>query len=89
MSDRRLRLDLRVLGDLPLGGHKTVAGRRAFEVTAIGRVQSSLIDPSSAPEQGDEGAPDAWIVVDAIFGQRLGDLRAGDEILVLSAVLRR
>ncbi len=32
-----------------------------FEVTAIGRVESPLTDPASAPNQGDEGAPDAWL----------------------------
>ena len=33
-----------------------------FEVTPIGTVESPLTDPASAPKQGDEGAPDAWLV---------------------------
>src|SRR3954447_16139866 len=31
------------------------------ELRIIGRVESPLTDMGSAPKQGDEGAPDAWI----------------------------
>jgi tRNA-Thr(GGU) m(6)t(6)A37 methyltransferase TsaA len=55
-----------------------------FEVRAIGRVQSSLTDPASAPRQADEGAPEAWLVFDADVLEGLRNLRAGDEILVLT-----
>ena len=33
-----------------------------FELIPIGRVESSLTDTALAPKQGDEGAPDAWLV---------------------------
>jgi tRNA (Thr-GGU) A37 N-methylase len=33
-----------------------------IELTAIGQVESDLTDPASAPKQGREGAPDAWLV---------------------------
>jgi tRNA (Thr-GGU) A37 N-methylase len=33
-----------------------------IELAAIGRVESPLTDAASAPNQGDEGAPDAWLV---------------------------
>jgi hypothetical protein len=36
----------------------------AYELTVIGTVESSLTDRASAPKQGDEGAPDAWLVFD-------------------------
>ena len=32
------------------------------ELRPIGRVESPLTDPASAPKQGDEGAPEAWLV---------------------------
>ena len=32
-----------------------------FEIRSIGRVESPLTDSASAPKQGDEGAPDAWL----------------------------
>jgi tRNA-Thr(GGU) m(6)t(6)A37 methyltransferase TsaA len=55
-----------------------------LEVRVIGRVQSSLTDPSSAPRQADEGAPEAWLVFDTDVLEGLRSLRAGDEILVLT-----
>ena len=33
----------------------------SFAITTIGTVESPLTDPASAPNQGDEGAPDAWL----------------------------
>ena len=33
-----------------------------IELTPIGRVESELADRASAPKQGLEGAPDAWLV---------------------------
>jgi hypothetical protein len=35
-----------------------------YDLTPIGRVVSPLIDPASALNQGDEGAPEAWLVFD-------------------------
>jgi len=34
------------------------------ELRPIGRVASPLLDRAAAPLQGDEGAPDAWLVFD-------------------------
>ena len=59
-------------------------GTTAFTLDPIGRVESPLIDRASAPKQGDEGAPDAWIVLDARFSAGASDLAAGDEALVLT-----
>jgi tRNA-Thr(GGU) m(6)t(6)A37 methyltransferase TsaA len=42
------------------------------------------VDPASAPKQGDEGAPDAWLVLDEWVSDGVRDLRVGDEILVLT-----
>ena len=55
-----------------------------FEVEPIGRVESPLIDPASAPKQGDEGAPDAWLVFEPAVLAGLDGIRAGDEVLVLT-----
>lgn len=55
-----------------------------FEVRAIGRVESPLTDLASAPRQADEGAPEAWLVFDPEILPALADLRAGDELLVLT-----
>ena len=56
----------------------------AFEITAIGRVESPLTDPASAPKQGDEGAPDAWLVFEPSVLEGLEGLRPGDDVIVLT-----
>jgi tRNA-Thr(GGU) m(6)t(6)A37 methyltransferase TsaA len=53
-------------------------------VRPIGRVESPLTDPASAPKQGDEGAPEAWLALDPELEPALDGLRAGDEIVVLT-----
>jgi tRNA-Thr(GGU) m(6)t(6)A37 methyltransferase TsaA len=50
----------------------------------IGRVESPLTDPAAAPKQGNEGAPEAWLVFEESVAAGLADLRAGDEVLVLT-----
>jgi tRNA-Thr(GGU) m(6)t(6)A37 methyltransferase TsaA len=55
-----------------------------FELTPIGRVESPLTDPAAAPRQGDEGAPDAWLVFEPAVLAGLEGLHAGDEIIVLT-----
>ena len=55
-----------------------------FEVKAIGRVESPLTDPASAPKQGDEGSPDAWLVFDPVVIEALEGIRPGDEVIVLT-----
>ena len=55
-----------------------------FEVTAIGRVESPLTDPASAPKQGDEGAPDAWLTFEPAVLEGLDGIRAGDEVIILT-----
>lgn len=55
-----------------------------YVLDPIGRVESSLVDPASAPKRGDEGAPDAWLVLDERVVDGIRDLRPGDEVLVLT-----
>ena len=55
-----------------------------FELTPIGRVESPLLDPASAPKQGDEGAPDAWLTFEPGVLGGLEGLEAGDEVIVLT-----
>ena len=58
--------------------------QQRFDVTPIGWVESPLTDPASAPKQGDEGAPDAWLVFERGVLEGLEGLRAGDRIIVLT-----
>ena len=55
-----------------------------LELVPIGFVQSPLTDPAAAPKQGDEGAPDAWIVFEPDVLDGLDGIRPGDRVLVLT-----
>lgn len=55
-----------------------------MQLTAIGAVRSPLTDPASAPKQGDEGAPEALIVLEAHVLPALEGIRVGDQVLVLT-----
>jgi tRNA-Thr(GGU) m(6)t(6)A37 methyltransferase TsaA len=55
-----------------------------MELLAVGAVESPLVDPADAPKQGNEGAPDAWLVFERRFAGALEDIRQGDQILVLT-----
>ena len=56
----------------------------ALTLRPIGRVRSSLTELARAPKQGDEGAPEAWLDFAPAVEPGLRDLRAGDEVLVLT-----
>lgn len=53
-------------------------------LTPIGHVRSPLVDREHAPKQGNEGAPEAWLVFEPEFQEGLRDLQAGEEVLVLT-----
>ena len=55
-----------------------------FTVRPIGRVNSPLSSTADAPRQGDEGAPDAYLILVADVQTALDGIAVGDEIVVLS-----
>jgi tRNA-Thr(GGU) m(6)t(6)A37 methyltransferase TsaA len=55
-----------------------------FELMAIGEVESSLTDLESAPKQGHEGAPEAWLVFESAVLEGLQGIRPGDQVIVLT-----
>jgi len=55
-----------------------------FEVRPVGRVSSPLVDLDQAPKQGDEGAPEAWLVFEEAVRPAVRDLQAGTDVLVLT-----
>jgi tRNA-Thr(GGU) m(6)t(6)A37 methyltransferase TsaA len=56
----------------------------SFEMVPIGRVESPLTDRASAPKQGNEGAPDAWLVFDQGVLEGLEGIAPGDRVIVLT-----
>lgn len=55
-----------------------------LEVVPIGVVESSLADPATAPKQGHEGAPEAWLVFDPGVLEGLEGIRPRDRVIVLT-----
>ncbi|MEV0271633.1 tRNA (N6-threonylcarbamoyladenosine(37)-N6)-methyltransferase TrmO [Hamadaea sp. NPDC050747] len=55
-----------------------------FTAYAVATVSSPLTSLADAPRQGDEGAPDAWIVIDPRYADAARDLRPGADILLLT-----
>jgi tRNA-Thr(GGU) m(6)t(6)A37 methyltransferase TsaA len=50
----------------------------------IGRVESPLTDKETAPMQGHEGAPAAWIAFDPAVADALDGLQAGRRVIVFT-----
>ena len=74
--------DATIRVDLVPGAHRP--GSNGIVLRPIGRVVSALADPATAPKQGDEGSPDAWLIFDEDVSEGMRDLKAGTEILVLT-----
>jgi tRNA-Thr(GGU) m(6)t(6)A37 methyltransferase TsaA len=55
-----------------------------YELRPIGFVESPLTDRATAPRQGDEGAPEAWIAFDPAIAAGLDGIAPGDDVLVLT-----
>jgi tRNA-Thr(GGU) m(6)t(6)A37 methyltransferase TsaA len=55
-----------------------------FEVRPIGHVESTLTEIADAPNQGDHGAPDAWLVIHPEVRAGVRDVAVGAELLVLT-----
>lgn len=56
----------------------------SYEVRAVGRVESPLVDLAGAPAQGDEGAPDAWLMIDPRLRPALEGLEVGAAVVVVT-----
>jgi tRNA-Thr(GGU) m(6)t(6)A37 methyltransferase TsaA len=53
-------------------------------LSPIGRVESTLTEPSDAPRQGSEGAPDAWLVLEPSVREALDGITPGARVIVLT-----
>ena len=53
-------------------------------LTPIGRVESALTEPSEAPRQGSEGAPDAWLVLEPRVREALDGVTPGASVIILT-----
>jgi tRNA (Thr-GGU) A37 N-methylase len=55
-----------------------------YGIRPVGHVESPLVDANTAPKQGFEGAPDAWLVFAPEVAEAAGDLAAGTEVFVIT-----
>jgi tRNA-Thr(GGU) m(6)t(6)A37 methyltransferase TsaA len=55
-----------------------------YQLHTIGIVHSPLADLASAPLQGDEGGPDAWIELTDSVAEALEGVEPGDELVVIT-----
>lgn len=55
-----------------------------FVIRPVGVVRSDLVSREDAPRQGREGAPDAWLELDAEVAPCLDGLAVGDEVVLLT-----
>jgi tRNA-Thr(GGU) m(6)t(6)A37 methyltransferase TsaA len=55
-----------------------------YALYPIGFLQSPLKELQEAPMQGREGAPDAWLEVNASVAEGLEGIAVGDEIIVIT-----
>jgi tRNA-Thr(GGU) m(6)t(6)A37 methyltransferase TsaA len=60
---------------------KTLPGA---ELCAIGVIHSEVTDRRSAPKQGSEGAPDAWLEIEEWAADALLGIAVGDELLLIT-----
>ena len=55
-----------------------------FTVRPIGHVERPLTSMADAPRQGDEGAPEAYLILESDVHPGLDGIAVGDEIIVLT-----
>ena len=55
-----------------------------IELRPIATVESTLTDAETAPKQGDEGAPDAWLTFAPALLDGLDGIQPGDWLIVLT-----
>jgi len=55
-----------------------------YRLVPIGLLRSSLKEREDAPRQGSEGAPDAWVEINAEIAAGLKGIEVGDNVIVIS-----
>ena len=55
-----------------------------YTINPIGVIRSSLVQRETAPRQGHDGAPEAWLELHPAIAEGLIGITAGDEIIVIT-----
>lgn len=55
-----------------------------YTIAPIGVIRSDLASRETAPSQGSEGAPDAWLEVSSAFAEGFEGITVGDELILIT-----
>ncbi|MEO6999938.1 MAG: tRNA (N6-threonylcarbamoyladenosine(37)-N6)-methyltransferase TrmO [Terracoccus sp.] len=55
-----------------------------YHMAPIGWVESALLEVVDAPNQGDQGAPEAWLVLGTEFREGIRDITVGTDLFVIT-----
>ena len=55
-----------------------------WEVRRVGTIRSLLTNLATAPRQGEEGAPSAWVELEPDMVPAAAEVRPGDEVILLT-----
>ena len=55
-----------------------------YTLRPIGHLRSALRDLESAPRQGNEGGPDAWLEIEPALSTALRGIVTGDQLIVIT-----
>ena len=83
MDNHQATADTPHTGSRP-GAVRGDAPDASYQVHPIGWIESPLRDTAEAPKQGELGAPDAWLVLNATVREGARDLAVGSDITVLT-----
>jgi tRNA-Thr(GGU) m(6)t(6)A37 methyltransferase TsaA len=61
-----------------------VKKENAYTIKPVGFVASSIVNREDAPRQGNEGAPDAWIVINTNVAAALDGIQVGDNVIIIT-----
>jgi tRNA-Thr(GGU) m(6)t(6)A37 methyltransferase TsaA len=67
-----------------MNARATDPARMRAQLRPVGVITSELKARSEAPRQGDEGAPDAWLDVNASVAEALQGIAVGDQLVVIT-----
>ena len=64
--------------------NRTKSSSQRAVIRPVGTIRSTLKTRVAAPKQGSEGAPDAWVEIEAFAVEALDGIQPGDELVVMT-----
>ena len=64
--------------------YRAVLPKSSYILDPVGFIRSPVKSRANAPRQGSEGAPDAWLEIEARFADALLGMEVGHELIVIT-----